>query len=76
MYDGTAGSVWVFRWSLPTSQQIAGRSLHVGAPPGRNIVGGSINEALPDSACSAGRQPGQTPRVPGQAPGLLVMMIN
>lgn len=52
MYDGTAGSVRVFHWSLPTSQQIAGRSLHVGAPPGRNVVGGSINEALPDSACS------------------------
>lgn len=29
MHAGTVGNVWVFRWSLPTSQQIVARFLHV-----------------------------------------------
>lgn len=38
---------------FPTCQQIAGTSLRAAAQPGRNFVGGSMNEALPTSACPA-----------------------
>lgn len=41
---------------------------------GETLWVGGVNVTLPDSAVLQRRQPGQTPRVPGHVPGLLVMM--
>ena len=76
MHDGTAGRDWVFHWSLPTCQQIAGRSRRVVAPPGRNTAGGWSECSPARLCCPAVTAAFQTPWVPGQVPGILVVMTD